>query len=78
MTFRGGHPKYPNSLDIHVSSQDLYNLCQLCNKRGGNLEAHHLKKFSDYPELRFVVENGITYCEECHGEKDFDRRLKKT
>jgi 5-methylcytosine-specific restriction endonuclease McrA len=41
--------------------------CQVCgDARGGNLVAHHLKGFADFPELRFVVANGITLCEPCH------------
>ena len=41
--------------------------CEYCgNKQGIYLHAHHVKSFSQYPKLRFKIDNGITYCEEFH------------
>ena len=41
--------------------------CQSCgDNRGGNLAVHHIKFWADYPELRFVLDNGLTVCRDCH------------
>ncbi len=40
--------------------------CQECRKRGCYLEAHHIKRKHDFPELKHVVNNGITLCYKCH------------
>ena len=49
-----------------VYERDNYT-CRRCeDNSGGNLNAHHLYNFSEYPELRFDVDNGITLCDSCH------------
>ena len=42
--------------------------CQICNKHGGNLNAHHLNGWNAFPEQRFDVDNGVTLCTDCHKE----------
>jgi hypothetical protein len=42
--------------------------CQKCGQSGGRLVAHHIFNFADFPEYRFLVENGITLCRKCHDE----------
>lgn len=44
--------------------------CQVCNIKGSNLQPHHIKSFSEYPERRFWVRNGMTLCNKCHSLTD--------
>jgi len=52
-----------------VYKRDNYT-CQECGKKGnqtgGYLNAHHIKKYSEFPELMLDVNNGITLCKLCH------------
>jgi len=48
-----------------VFERDNYT-CWICERQWNDLVPHHLKKFSDYPKLRFMVSNGLTLCEFCH------------
>ena len=42
--------------------------CQITGVRGGKLRAHHIQNFSQFPELRFAIDNGITLSKEIHDE----------
>jgi len=48
-----------------VFTRDDY-ICTICGKRGGNIHAHHIKSFAEYPKLRFTVSNGVTLCKYHH------------
>ena len=42
--------------------------CQECGA-GGKLHSHHIKRWSEFPELRYDLSNGITLCKPCHQTK---------
>ena len=65
--------------------------CQKCNRRGGNLHAHHIKPFALIFELNDIttlkqakecselwdINNGITYCQGCHSDIERAKQSKK-
>ena len=53
--------------------------CEFChNLQGVYLHPHHIKPFADYPELRFKVSNGITYCKGFHiNSKSLHKEIMK-
>ncbi len=53
--------------------------CQQCSKRSESgsqvyLEAHHIKTWIEYPDLRYTVSNGQTLCRKCHNLTKRGRR----
>ena len=81
--WKGGKMEnYPENIKIRKSSEYYFwrksiferdNFrCQKCRKSGGYLIAHHINNFADFPELRLVMDNGITLCKNCHN--DFHKR----
>lgn len=41
--------------------------CRKCGKNKA-LQAHHIKRWADAPQLRYALGNGITLCAVCHGK----------
>lgn len=52
---------------IQIFQRDKHT-CQLCYKKSGFLNAHHLNSYSDYKDLRYDIKNGICLCKSCHYE----------
>lgn len=50
-----------------IFKRDNY-IDQKYGTKGGKLVAHHILNFSDYPELRFELNNGITLSKKSHDE----------
>lgn len=40
--------------------------CQDCGHKKTKLQAHHLKPWGPYPDLRYTISNGLTLCSPCH------------
>lgn len=62
--------RYPGYYEwrTNVYKRDYYT-CQSCGDgTGGNLIAHHIYNYSRYIDIRTVLTNGITLCENCHIE----------
>lgn len=57
-----------------VFERDNY-ACQRCQQLGGRLQAHHIRSWSKYPDLRYEVSNGITLCIACHKVANHEQRL---
>jgi len=49
----------------NVFERDKYT-CQKCKSKNLKLNAHHIKPFSRFPELRTQLSNGMTLCIPCH------------
>ena len=55
-----------------VKNRDLW-VCRIAdNNCDGKLVAHHILPWRDFPELRYVVNNGITLCHFHHPRKRND------
>ncbi len=62
---------------LDVFTRDNFT-CQWTGQRNVHLEAHHIKSWAKFPELRFVVSNGLTLSQEPHKlANKIQQRLEK-
>jgi hypothetical protein len=78
--------RHPQDMKLAIWRESVFvrddYTCQVCFVRGGYLEAHHIKSWSKYPELRYELSNGQTLCKKCHkltnnyaGKKEYNTPL---
>lgn len=48
-----------------IFKRDGY-ICQICKKKGGDLEAHHIKLWAYDKSSRYLISNGVTLCVKHH------------
>ena len=53
-----------NAWTLAVLYRDSFK-CRLCGEKE-NLHAHHLNGWAEFPEERYILENGMTLCSSCH------------
>jgi len=51
-----------------VFERDSYT-CRQCGQISGAVQAHHIKPWAKYPDMRYDVDNGVTLCKRCHIEE---------
>jgi len=67
-----GYMKSRNSLQAKIWTNAIFERdkyqCQKYGGGSGKLNAHHIQNFAQYPELRFAIDNGITFSNKAHME----------
>ncbi len=53
---------------LGVYKRDGFTCVGCGDKRGGNLQAHHIISFAINDDLRLEVSNGVTLCKKCHAK----------
>lgn len=75
-TWKGGitpeNSKIRNSIEYSLWRDAIFArdnwTCQKYGIKGGDLEVHHINNFSEYPEIRLAIDNGITLSKKAHRE----------
>lgn len=59
-----------------VFERDNYT-CVFCGTRGGRINVDHILSFSEYPLLRYDINNGRTLCYPCHKKRHRSSNRKR-
>lgn len=67
---------FRNTMQKKIFERDSWK-CVLCSEKK-DLQVDHIKRWADYPELRFVEDNCRTLCAKCHYRITFGRDMPKS
>lgn len=67
---------FRDTVQKRVFERDNYK-CTICGLNK-NLQVDHIKRWSKFPDLRFVLENCRTLCSKCHYKITFGRDMPTT
>lgn len=65
---------FSNTTSKLVFARDGYT-CQICDEHSNYLHADHVKSWSEYPDLRFDLDNCRTLCRVCHYYVTFKKKM---
>jgi hypothetical protein len=66
--------RFRSQIQKQVFKRDNYT-CQICGKRGGNIQVDHIQPWAEYVELRFCIDNCRTLCVKCHYKITFGKPM---
>jgi hypothetical protein len=66
--------RFRDEVQKQVFERDNYT-CQMCDVRGGILHVDHIQSWSEYPDLRFDINNCRTLCNKCHYKITFGKEM---
>lgn len=66
--------RFQHSMQKQVFERDNYT-CQMCGKRGVDLQVDHIQPWKDFIELRFSMDNCRTLCAKCHYKITFGKEM---
>lgn len=69
--------RFGQTIQKQVLKRDDYT-CQICGKRGGDLQVDHIQSWAEYIEMRFCIDNCRTLCVKCHYKITYGKPMPPT